>query len=342
MLWVPSVRAEEKVDPTGTWQVFVNRPGRPAGESTLRLEKAADKWVGVMMDAQGRSTPLKDAQFKDGELSFKITVARDGREFTFLYKGKVTTEAIKGNVSINLLGQNRSFDFEAKRLKGEALLPGLWKITIVLEDGNKLQPTVRLKREEKGWTGGYVGTSGKEVPTSDVQFKDGELSFRLVDMFDGGQVPVRYVGKLTGDKLGGSVTFGTGKDAATLKFQAEKINTPTAQVAGTWKLQVPFKQGQTFAPVLKLTQAGSSLSGTYQGEQGETPIADALIFGDEFTFEVNRARDGKKYKLRYQGKVAGETMKGSVEYDFDGINGFLDFEGKRISQTKPEPAKAGR
>ncbi|HEV3445170.1 MAG TPA: hypothetical protein VG099_11035, partial [Gemmataceae bacterium] len=87
---------------------------------------------------------------------------------------------------------------------------------------------------------------------------------------------------------------------------------------------------QTFEPVLKLVQKGSSFSGTYQGEQGETAIKDALIFGDEFTFEVLRERNGNRYRLRYQGKVNGDSMKGSVEYDFDGIGGFLEFEGKRV------------
>ena len=121
-----------------------------------------------------------------------------------------------------------------------------------------------------------------------------------------------------------------GKDAVALKVQAENLETPTANVAGTWKLTVLFKPGQPFEHTLKLVQTGSSLSGTYHGEQGETPIAGGLIFGDELTFEVIRERSGNKYRLRYQGKVSGEMMKGSVEYDFDGIGGFLDFEGKRI------------
>ena len=57
-----------------------------------------------------------------------------------------------------------------------------------------------------------------------------------------------------------------------------------------------------------------------QSRNGEIG-AGAGIFGDEFTFEVIRERKGSKYRLRYQGKVSGESMKGSVEYDFDGISG---------------------
>src|SRR5947209_20223768 len=51
-----SATAQDKADATGTWQVRVSRPGRPASESTLKLQKTGGKIVGVMMDAQGRST----------------------------------------------------------------------------------------------------------------------------------------------------------------------------------------------------------------------------------------------------------------------------------------------
>jgi hypothetical protein len=57
---------------------------------------------------------------------------------------------------------------------------------------------------------------------------------------------------------------------------------------------------------------------------------NALVFGNELTFDVSRERDGNKYKLHYQGKVTGETLKGSVRYDFDGITGSVDFDGRRL------------
>jgi hypothetical protein len=60
---------------------------------------------------------------------------------------------------------------------------------------------------------------------------------------------------------------------------------------------------------------------------------EALILGDEIAFEVARERDGRKYRLRYQGKVKGDTLAGSVDYSFDGMTGLLDFEGKRVQEA---------
>jgi len=234
------LNADEKLDPTGTWQLNVTRPGRPAMETVLKVNKAGDKLVGVLSDSEGRTTPVKDAQVKDGELTFRTILARDGQEFNFLYKGKLSADAIKGQVTANFLGRPLTFDFEGKRLKGDA---------------------------------------------------------------------------------------------------AQKIKTTTANVGGNWKLKVPYKDGVVFEPTLKLDQADSGLTGTYVGDQGETAIADGLILGDEFTFEVARTRDGKRFKLKYQGKVQGDALTGSVDFDFDGMTGTLNFDGKRLAGPKPGTEK---
>jgi hypothetical protein len=327
----PDIAAEEKLDPVGAWQLHVNRPGRPANDPVLRVERAGDKLVGVLTDPQGRSTPVKDIELKGDDLSFKIILKRDGQDLTMTYKAKLTKETLNGNISISLFGQMRSFPFEGKRKKDDATLAGSWKITLALDSGQKLQPTFRLKQEGSKLSGEYIGNTGKEAPLQDVQFKNGELSFRIVDQFEEDKVPLAYAGKVTGNAMAGTVKLGAGNQTATMKFEAQKIQTPTANVAGIWKLKVPFKPDQVFEPTLKLTQTGSVFSGVYAGEQGETKIADALIMGDEFTFEVARDKDGKKYRLRYQGKVKGDTLKGNVDYDFDGIAGFLSFDGQRVA-----------
>src|SRR5262249_21544709 len=276
-----------------------------------------------------------DIELKGDDLSFKIILKRDGQDLTMTYKAKLAKDALKGNISISLFGQMRSFPFEGKRKKDDATLAGSWKITLILDSGQKLQPTIRLKQEGSKLSGEYIGNAGKEMPLQDVQFKSGELSFHVVVQFEEDKVPLAYAGKVTGNAIAGTVKLGAGKQTATMKFEAQKIQTPTANLAGTWKLKVPFTPDQVFEPTLKLMQTGSVFNGTYAGEHGETKIADALIMGDEFTFEVARDKDGKKYRLRYQGKVKGDTLKGNVDYDFDGIAGFLTFDGQRVAGANP-------
>jgi hypothetical protein len=336
------VGAGDQLDPTGTWQMKVIRPGRPTQESILKLEKAEGKLVGVMSDAQGRSTPVKDAVLKNDELSFRITVAREGREFSFNYKGKLTADTFKGEASIVLFGQKRGGTFEGVRLKGEALLPGYWKFALTLEDGNKIQPLVHLKRDEKEWSGVYIGVSGKELPLQDLKVSQGTVSFHVIDVIDEDKVPLQFSGKLTGDKLDGSVKMGEAKQLLTLKFQGQKIETPTASLTGRWKLSVPYKPNLIFEPVVNFAQTGSALKGTYHGEHGDTALKEGLVIGDDFTFEIYHEKNGNHYRLKYQGKAKANALKGSVEYDFDGVTGFLDFEGTRLDPAEASAAKNAR
>jgi hypothetical protein len=337
LIFSVAAQAEETKDPAGTWEIRFNRPGRPPSVSVLKLDKAGDKYVGAVTTEQGQTVPIKDAQWKDGELSFRVTFERQGQEFNLAYKGTVTGDAIKGKVSLSILGQNRSFDFEGNRKKEEPTVAGLWKVDLKLESGAKLQPSLRLKQQGNRLTGSYVGVSGKEAPLQEVKAKGAEVSFRVTDEIEGEKVALRFAAKLAGDQLAGTVQIGDGNQADTLKFEARRVQIPTADVAGSWQLTVAYQEGTTFAATVKLAQTGSGLSGTYVGEQGETPISNGLILGDQILFEVARNRDGKRYRLKYNGTVKGDAVKGSVTYDFDGIAGLLDFAGKRLSGGVKKP-----
>ena len=45
----------------------------------------------------------------------KVTRERDGQKFTIKYSGKTSGDTLKGKMEVNFGGEDRSFDFEAKR-----------------------------------------------------------------------------------------------------------------------------------------------------------------------------------------------------------------------------------
>jgi hypothetical protein len=316
-------------DISGAWDIHISFPGRPPQDSVLKLEKAGDKYVGVMSSNQGRPNPVKDVQYKDGELSFKVTFERQGQKAELKYTAQVTGDTLKGKLTIT--GRNFSIDLAGKRAKPESPAVGVWKIIFVLESGQKLQPSIQIKQVGDRLSGDYVGISGKKVRIREVNFKDGELSFTAADHGEE-DIVFHYAGKVSGDSFKGTVSWSAaGNQKQSLKCEAQKSRVLTAEVGGTWQLKVAMKDGPTFEPKLTLTQTGGGVTGTYTGEQGETPVADGLVLGDEFTFEVSRQKDGKTFKLRYQGKVNGDVLKGSVDYNFDGITGAYEYEGKRIA-----------
>jgi hypothetical protein len=115
---VPAVAlgADDKPNPTGTWKwsVTFNNQTR---ETTLKLKLDGDKLTGAVLGRNNQETPIEDATFKDGDISFKVTRERNGQKFTTKYTGKLSGDTIKGKSESERDGQTQSRDWEAKREK---------------------------------------------------------------------------------------------------------------------------------------------------------------------------------------------------------------------------------
>src|SRR5262245_8373524 len=104
--------------PTGTWKWSIMGQGGQARETTLKLKLEGDKLTGSVAGRQGgQDTPIEDATFKDGTVSFKITRERNNMKFVTKYSGKLSGDSIKGKSESERDGQTRSTDWEAKRSK---------------------------------------------------------------------------------------------------------------------------------------------------------------------------------------------------------------------------------
>ena len=78
-----------------------------------------------------------------------------------------------------------------------------------------------------------------------------------------------------------------------------------ADVTGKWTAQVPGRDGQTRETTFNFTAAGEKLTGTVSGRNGDNPIADGVVKGDDLSFSVSVNFGGNDMKLLYKGKVAG-------------------------------------
>jgi len=113
--FVGTAQADDKASPTGTWK-WKAGTGNRAREVTLKLKLDGDKLTGSMV-GRNNDTPIEDAKFKDGEVSFKVTRERNGQKTTTSYSGKVSGDTIKGKAESERDGKTQSRDWEAKRAK---------------------------------------------------------------------------------------------------------------------------------------------------------------------------------------------------------------------------------
>jgi hypothetical protein len=82
-----------------------------------------------------------------------------------------------------------------------------------------------------------------------------------------------------------------------------------AGVDGKWVAQVPGRGGQTRETTFTFKAEGTKLTGTVSGMQGEAPISDGKISGDEISFTQSLEVQGNAIKLTYTGKVSGDEIK---------------------------------
>jgi len=98
---------------------------------------------------------------------------------------------------------------------------------------------------------------------------------------------------------------------------------------GTWKWSFTGQNGQSRETTLKLKLEGDKLTGTITGRGGDTAIEEAKIKGEDISFQVTREFNGNKVVTKYNGKIAGDTIKGKSESQRDGQPQSRDWEAKR-------------
>lgn len=98
-----------------------------------------------------------------------------------------------------------------------------------------------------------------------------------------------------------------------------------ADVTGKWKISFEMN-GEKREGAMNLKVDGSKLTGTMESTRGTSEISEGKIDGDTISFVVIRNFNGNEVKISYKGKVIGDEMKLSV--DFNGNE--LPMTAKRI------------
>jgi hypothetical protein len=100
-----------------------------------------------------------------------------------------------------------------------------------------------------------------------------------------------------------------------------------ADATGKWVAQVPGRDGQTRETTFTLKAEGEKLTGTMSGRNGDVPIADGRVKGDDLSFDVTFSFQGNSVKMEYTGKVAGDEIQ--FKRHRDGSDQTQEFTAKR-------------
>lgn len=105
------------------------------------------------------------------------------------------------------------------------------------------------------------------------------------------------------------------------------IAASAADVAGTWKGTAETPNG-TIERTFVFKVDGSKLTGeTTSQMMGTSQITDGKVDGDSLSFSINVKFQDNELKLNYKGKVAGDTIKFTV----DGAGQTIEYNAKKVS-----------
>jgi len=109
---------------------------------------------------------------------------------------------------------------------------------------------------------------------------------------------------------------------------------PDPDPTGTWKFTTKFGKKDA-ENTLKLTYKDGKLTGTLTspgfggGKETESKIEDGKYEKGELSFTVTREIKDNKFATKYEGKVADDTIKGTITSKFGDKEFKQDWEAKR-------------
>lgn len=95
------------------------------------------------------------------------------------------------------------------------------------------------------------------------------------------------------------------------------LNTVAASAAtdpsGTWKWIAEGPNGRSTESTLTLDWTNNRLTGSIDNRLGKVEIRDAKLVGNQVSFTVERKIRFRKFTVKYQGKLEGDTITGTAE-----------------------------
>jgi hypothetical protein len=99
---------------TGDWKYTINTPNGQTFEPTLKLKQDGDKLTGTLVMGT-RELAISDAKIDGEKVTFTVERERNGNKMTSKYDAKLDNGNLKGKITSNFGGNDRTYDFEAKK-----------------------------------------------------------------------------------------------------------------------------------------------------------------------------------------------------------------------------------
>src|SRR5690349_17579407 len=91
-----------------------------------------------------------------------------------------------------------------------------------------------------------------------------------------------------------------------------------ADISGKWTGDMPGRGGDMAPATFNFKVDGEKLTGTMTGPQGDIPLQEGKVAGNQISFSTTLDFGGNSVKLLYKGTLAGDQLKMSREREGSG------------------------
>jgi hypothetical protein len=199
---------------------------------------------------------------------------------------------------------------------------GSWDITIDSPQGQNKAVLVIAKNGDK--LSGTLKSARGERPLESVTLSGSDITMVMKANIQGQDMVFTYKGKVEKDSMKGDADFGgfaTGtwsavphKDGAAAPAAAPSSAAQAGgmNVSGEWNVTVETSAGSG-SPSFTFKQDGETLTGTYKGQFGESPLT-GTVKGNDIKFTIKINAQGQELTIEYSGKIESkDSMKGTVK-----------------------------
>lgn len=211
-----SVQAQQKkVDPSGTWRWDLEMNDNTI-KNVLQLQKQADGKLTGTLQANDRELPVEEGKVEGETVSFTVTLKMN-QTVKVHFEGKLTGDALTGDITAKSDEGEREFKWEAKRAVLAADVVGVWALEIETPGGDTLTPVLSIT-QTAGKLNGTYKSNENEIEAKELQIKDNHLHFKIDTQFQGGDLHVEFKGRPQGSKLNGTLEYSLNGDSGELEF----------------------------------------------------------------------------------------------------------------------------
>jgi len=193
-------------------------------EDLVMLHLDNGKLSGAYQGIPEKPVNIKEAKFKDNQLSFAVEYKVKDQSVSLAFEGKIKNDDLEGTVKVTTEDGVQEYPWTPKRSVQLDDVVGQWDITIDA-DGNKLEPSIVITKSGDGLKGRYTVAEGTVVEATGLKIRDNKHEFRMEATISGRKIRADYSGRPYGPIMKGSIDYDLDGSVGEIDFSAKRQST---------------------------------------------------------------------------------------------------------------------